>query len=98
MASKKIRWTNIALSDKLDILEFWIERNKSKVYSQKLSHLIDEAIQQIAEFPDHGKNTDIEGIRIKLLRTYLIYYLVDKEELVIIRIWDSRRDPKKLTL
>ncbi|MCA1761500.1 MAG: type II toxin-antitoxin system RelE/ParE family toxin [Cryomorphaceae bacterium] len=98
MASKKIRWTEQALRDKFEILEYWIERNKSKSYSEKLDRLIEEAIEQITEFPDQGKKTGFRDVRIRLVRSYLIYYLIDKDALVVIRIWDSRRDPEKLTL
>lgn len=98
MASKKIRWTLQALQDKFEILDYRIERNKSKAYSEKLDRLIGDAIMQIAEFPDQGKKTDYKDVRVKLVRTYLICYLIEKYELVLIRIWDSRRDPEKITL
>lgn len=98
MASKEIRWTIQAVNDKLDILEFWINRNRSKSYSEKLDKFFDEALMQVADFPGQGKLSDYRDIRIKLVRSYLIYYLVEGEKVVVIRLWDSRRDSKKFTL
>ena len=71
MDEKEIKWSLRALHDKIDILEYWINRIQSKAYSQKLDKLFDQAINEIARFPDLGKLTDFKNIRVKILSHYL---------------------------
>lgn len=93
--SKKIKWSVRANQNRLDILEYWINRNKSAAYSTKLDLLFKENILLIAEIPDLGKPTDYIGVRVKIVRDYLIFYRATNDFLEIIAIRDSRRDPKK---
>ena len=98
MAEKKIVWSLKAIHDKIDILEYWIDRTKSKTFSIKLDILIDKALQQISQYPDSGKTTDYKDVRIKIVRHYLIFYRIVDDSIQVIRIWDSRQDPKKLKI
>ena len=98
MARKEIKWTLRAIHDKLDILEFWINRNKSKTYGEKLDSLFDKSVESLSNHPEQGKKTNYKNIRIKIVRHYLIFYLIQEREVEIIRIWDSRRNPKKLKI
>ncbi len=95
---KKIVWSLKAIHDKIDILEYWIDRTKSKTFSIKLDILIDKALQQISQYPDSGKTTDYKDVRIKIVRHYLIFYRIVDDSIQVIRIWDSRQDPKKLKI
>jgi len=96
MAKKKIIWSIRAQQDRLEILDYWIKRNKSTVYSEKLFKLFKEATSLISEHPEIGKPTDISGIRIKIVRDYLMIYQEQATQIDILLIWDSRQDPKKL--
>ena len=98
MAENKIVWSLKALQDKTDILQYWIERTKSKTFSVKLDILFDKALQQISLYPDSGKKTDYKDIRIKIVRHYLIFYRIGEDSIQVVRIWDSRKDPKKLSI
>ena len=98
MAEKKIVWYLKAIHDKIDILEYWIDRTKSKTFSIKLDILIDRALQQISLYPDSGKTTDYKEVKIKIVRHYLIFYRITDDSIQVIRIWDSRQDPKKLKI
>ena len=73
MAENKIVWSLKALQDKTDILQYRIDRTKSKAFSVKLDILFDKALQQISLYPDSGKKTDCKDIRIKIVRHYLIF-------------------------
>ncbi|SKB85688.1 hypothetical protein SAMN05421800_11114 [Chryseobacterium balustinum] len=44
----KIVWSSKALFDKKEVLEFWISKNKSNVYSKKLNLLIEQKLKQIS--------------------------------------------------
>jgi toxin YoeB len=98
MAKKQIKWTLKAIHDKIDILQYWIERNKSKTYSIKLDKLFDKLINSLSIHPDQGKKSDFKDIPIKIVRHYLIIYRNNDEFIEIIRIWDARRNPKDLKL
>ncbi len=98
MAKKEIKWTLKAIHDKLDILDYWIKRNKSKTYSEKLDKLFNKSIDFISNYPEHGKRTNYKNIRIKIVRHYIIYYLILDEHILMVRIWDARRNPKKFKL
>lgn len=47
---KQIIWTTKAKNELIDILEYWISKNKSNSFSIKLSKLIEEQLNLIAEF------------------------------------------------
>jgi len=98
MAQKQIRWTSRAINDKFDILQYWINRNKSTTFSEKLDQLFDKALNQLIPFPEQGKKTVHRNIRIKIVRSYLIYYLIEDQFITVIRIWDGKKDPKKFKL
>ncbi|MDF2832082.1 MAG: hypothetical protein K0Q82_1188 [Chryseobacterium indoltheticum] len=50
----EIIWSSKALFDKKEILEFWISKNRSNIYSKKLNLLIEQKLKQISENPDSG--------------------------------------------
>ena len=77
MAARKIIWTQKANIERRDILEYSIDRNKSKKFSIKLNKLIVGTIKQIAENPGIGRKTNLENIRVKIIRDYLLFYEFD---------------------
>ncbi len=94
---KQIVWSRRAQTDRKYILKYWNKRNKSTHYSRKLNGLFKEAVKLIADYPEIGKPTDDKNARIKIVKDYLVIYEVDeKDRLLILTIWDSRQDPKKL--
>jgi len=95
---KEIRWSLRANQDRLQILEYWVNRNKSNTYSLKLDQLFRKSVELIAEIPELGKPTEFLNVRIKIVRDYLIYYRIKSTCIEIITIWNSRRNPRKLEL
>ena len=51
MAKKKVVWSKKAHLDRMKILEYWIEHNQSKIYSEKLFNLFKEASMLIGQYP-----------------------------------------------
>lgn len=96
--SRKIDWSPRAVQEWVEILDYWINRNKSNSYSLKLDELFFIKFQIIANSPDTGIPTDFPDVRIKILRDYKIYYRIFPEVIEIIAIWDTRRHPKKFRL
>ena len=50
----------------------------------------------ISAHPEIGRKTDIKNIRIKLVRDYLLFYEETEKEIIILTIWDNRRDPEQV--
>ncbi len=94
--ARKVIWSLLAQSDRKNILDYWRKRNQSDAYSRKLNGLFTEAIQIIQEYPQIGKKTNLEGVRIKIVKDYLIIYELSDSYIYILTIWDSRQEPKKL--
>lgn len=94
----KIIWSSKAVSDKKEILEFWILRNKSNIYSKKLNVLIEEKLKQILENPRSGIITNIDNIRAILVENYYIHYSIKPDKILILRIWDVSQNPGHFTL
>ena len=96
MARRKIIWSLRAKNDRIKILEFWLEHNKSAFYSRKLNLLFIHAVLFISEFPTVGKLTHDKHARIKIVRNYLIIYEIHDSVIIILTIFDSRRNPINL--
>ena len=96
--AKRVIWTKNAQKERKEILKYWIERNKSKTYSKKLNELFKDSINLLKLRPEIGKKTDIENVRIKIIRDYLIFYESSSDKIYILSIWDSRQDPNSLII
>jgi Plasmid stabilization system protein len=92
MAKRKIIWTLKAQIERKKILEYWISRNKSKIFSIKLNNLIMDVLQLLSENPTLGRKTNSANVRVKIVRNYLVFYEFSDSELMVLSIWDGRRD------
>jgi len=96
VVKRKITWSNQAQFDRIEILNYWAERNNSKEYSIKLNRVFINTIELIGKMPEIGISHTATKTRIKIIKHYYIVYVFDENELRIISIWDSRQDPKTL--
>ena len=96
--AKRIVWSEKAQNDRKNILRYWAERNKSKIYSKKLNDIFKSAIKIIKDHPNIGKRTDFPEVRAKIVRDYYIFYQEAKEEIYILRVWDIRQNPDNLKI
>jgi toxin YoeB len=94
MAKFKIEWSAEAAEDLKDILNFYAERNGTTSYSKKLNSQIQKSIKHIIRYPYLGKPTECEGVRALITGDYQIIYEVFDQLLLIIMIWDDRRNPE----
>ena len=94
----KIVWTEKANIERLRILQFWIDNNKSRVFSLKLDKLFISAIRDLSKKPTIGRKTEFENVRVKIVREYFIFYEIVRQNLVILSVWDGRRDKKTLKI
>ena len=93
MVKRTIHWSERSINDKLMIFRYWIERNQSIAYSNKLEKLFDDALQTVVVFPLSGKPTDIENVRIVIVKNYKLVYRISDELIEVVTVWDSRRNP-----
>jgi addiction module RelE/StbE family toxin len=93
---RKIVWSRKSQEDKKDIFLYWNERNKSKLYSKKLNKLFIAAVEFVAEFPLVGKKSNIENVRMKVVRDYLIIYEFSNEYIYVLRVWSTQQNPERI--
>jgi plasmid stabilization system protein ParE len=93
MAKRKIVWSNRAKIRLFAILDFYIVRNKSKVYSIKLQKLISKEVNLLLKQPDLGLKTSEDSTRGLIIENYIVYYEITDEKIIIHTIWDSRQNP-----
>ena len=96
--ARQIIWTISAQTERREILEYWVKRNKSKVFSKKLNKLIITNLREIGKNPFIGRKTDIADVRVKIIRDYLIFYEITQKSIFVLSIWDGRRDNSNRTL
>ena len=85
-------WTNRAQKERIEILNYWNDRNKSIEYSKKLNRLILDALCLICKYPLIGKPSNKENVRVRILEDYLIIYEIKHNEIVVLSLWDCRQN------
>lgn len=93
---KEIIWSHSAQLQWKRILQFWKDHNSSTAYCLTLNGLLTQSIDLISQFPNIGRRTNVAGVRIKLFRDYYIIYEVQRGQIHILGIWDSRQDLVKI--
>ncbi len=96
--AKRVVWTSQTKIDRYQILTYWEKRNKSTVYSNKLNKQFNLAIRSIVNYPLMNRPTDIINMRVKIVKHFHIVYKDLKNEIVLLRVWDSRQNPQNLKL
>ncbi len=94
MVRFKVEWSLEARLDLIDILEFYIKRNGNSTYSRKLFATINKIIRLLSNNPYLGKKTDDPSIRALVTGDYQIIYEITDKMILIVMIWDCRRDPE----
>lgn len=90
---KQIIWSRLAHINRYQILDYWINRNKSNVYSKKLNQIFEDTADFLGKHPKIGKETDVQNVRIRIVRDYFFTYRETENSIEILTIWDSRQDP-----
>lgn len=94
MAKLKVEWSVQAKADLIDVLEFYIQRNGSAVYSKKLNAKINKSINYIASNPRLGIRTNYKSVRSLITDEYQIIYEIFDQLILIVMIWDCRKNPE----
>lgn len=99
MVKREIRWTRRALQDKMAIMEYWFEETGDVDYSVKLETLFNSSLDIVGVNPRMGiVFSEQRCIREVVVRDYKIYYTYNDDEIVVLAIWDTRRDHNSFTI
>jgi toxin YoeB len=91
--AKQVIWSKLAHQDRKSILEYWIRHNISDLYSNRLNQIFENTVDLISKHPKIGKKTEVQDIRIKIIKNYFLTYRETPTTIEILTIWDSRQDP-----
>lgn len=95
--AKQISWTNQAKADRINILDYYRKRNRSTSYSKKLNRIFIREIEFISKHPKIGRQSNSENVRVKVAGTYYLIYMIEVDFIFMLRIWDTRQNPIKLS-
>lgn len=95
---RRIIWSRNALIDKVQILDYWYKRIGTKTYSQKLDKQLRQSIKLLEKFPEMGRPLKNTHIRFLVRDDYQIFYKYSENEIRILHLWDSRRNPNELII
>lgn len=98
MVKRQVILSNSAQLDRLNILNFWIQNNKSATYSKKLDSKLREAFNYLQKYPLLGVATIFPDVYAYVILNYKIFYQVHSNTIYILRIWDVRQNPDSISL
>src|SRR5882757_2701099 len=96
--AKRIIWTEQASFERREILNYWYFRTGNKKYSKKLALQFRETVKYIASHNYLGRGTELEDVRVAVCGHYLLFYKLITESVLVITVFDNRRNPQDLDL
>ena len=95
---RRIIWSRNALIDKVQILDYWYKRIGTKIYSRKLDKQLRQSVELLKKFPEMGRLLNSTDLRFLVRDEYQIFYKYSENEIRILHLWDSRRNPDDLII
>lgn len=92
--ARQIVWSANAQRERLEILEYWADRNGSTKYSQKLDGMFRTSLRLLAEHPQIGRTTSDPAVRMKSVGDHMLFYASTASEVHVLSVWHAKRDPK----
>ena len=92
--ARQITWSANAQRERLEILEYWADRNGSSRYSQKLDGMFRASLRLVAQHPKLGRPTSDPDVRMKGIGDHMLFYSFSATEVHVLSVWHSKRDPK----
>ena len=83
MAERNVVWTKTADIQYVGILDYWVKRNRSSLFSKKLIELVKHKTQEISENPLRFKKADFENTRVAYLNHFGIYFQFTTTRVII---------------
>jgi len=80
-------------------MEYWFLKTGTVDYSLKLEALFTSTLETLRNLPKIGPFFDEKrNIRYVVVRDYKMYYTFNDKQIVVLVIWDTRRDHKTFTI
>jgi plasmid stabilization system protein ParE len=98
MAKHKIVWSHRAEIKLFEILDYYLNRNKSNTYSKKLYKKFNKELSLLIKQPEIGIMTDMDNVRGLIVDEYILFYEVTSEMIVVHNVWDCRQNPDDLKI
>ncbi len=98
MVRKPVIWTFKAKTEKRNILQFWVHKNGNKNFATDLNKEFNDFAQLLEIFHFLGKSTDFDDVRVIIIKNFSMFYVIEIENIVIVGIWDNRRNNENLEL
>ena len=98
MLKRKLIWSPQSKIELLKILEYYKKRNGNVNYSRKLYTQIKELLELCRTYSFIGKQTDFENVRMLIVDDFSIFYEIDDTKLIVLTIWNSKRNPSDFSL
>ena len=96
MAKRAVVWTKTAARQRREILRYWVKRNGTTTYAEKLIKLTSEQIKIIQGNPKLCKMADFPDTHVAALGHFSIYNKFTMNQVILTAFWDNRQDPKSL--
>ncbi|MBN2801445.1 MAG: type II toxin-antitoxin system RelE/ParE family toxin [Deltaproteobacteria bacterium] len=94
----KVKWTGPARRDLLELHE--ILRLRDPGAARRYVAAVREASDRLGEFPEVGARFDPRPIggefRSVVVRNHRLIYRLDRELIIVFRLWDCRQEPDAL--
>ena len=91
----KVIWSIRAIEELEQVLDYWLSRNKSNNYSNRIILATDDAIQLIKLHPSIGIETNHRKVKMRLvLNRFYLVYRNDEDMIEILKFWDCRQSPE----
>lgn len=94
--TKPVVWSQSSKSDLKNIKKFYDTRNQSTAYSKKLLKTFRDSTKLIEKFPYLSIPTEYESVRGFVILEYIIFYEILIDHILVLMVWDTRRDPEQL--
>jgi plasmid stabilization system protein ParE len=95
---RRITWTGRAERMFSEILSFYYARNGNKTYSRKLNSEIKQSLVLLKKHPYLGRKTDLEDIRVLIIKDFKLFYRIEPIEIIVLMVWDCRQNPDSLDI
>lgn len=93
----RVTWSQRAKNELDDTCNFWINKNKSNTYSDKLLDETLRKINLIIENPKIGIESKKSNLRrVLVLENFSLTYRASKSHIQIVSFFDNRRNPNSL--
>lgn len=95
---RRLIWSVEARTSRKNIFDYWNNRNKSKIYSNKLNRLFKENLINVIKLPKSGNPTKNDDTKFIIVSHFEIFYKITSSEIVVLDIWDTRQNPENFPI